>query len=178
MTLRPLNPRERLLVGAGAGLAFLALVYGWIVEPLALEWISLGKRIEVREMQLQRDRRLLARQDLLRAAYAERAETASPAAAGGLGGLLREVDRIRATAPQVLVRQLKPQPPREMEGFRLYGVELEVEGPLPALSRLVYELEKSPAGLRVARLRLDAGAEGGVEGRLVITRIDLGEAGG
>ena len=84
MTLRPLTRREGLLLGTAACLACLALAYGWIVEPLALEWIRLGRHIEVGEMRLQRDRRLLARQDRLQAAYAERA--ARPNAAEGQGG--------------------------------------------------------------------------------------------
>ena len=178
MTFRRLSRREQVLAGVAFVVVALGAIYTWGIGPVWERWTRLEAQIRVEEMRLLRDRRLLEQEETIRAEYAQDAQNlqADVTEEEVVGQLLQEVDRISsALGPQVRMRELKPQASVDRETYRVYSVELEAEGRLSELAQLVYELERSPAGLRVSRLQVGPTGEGEeLEGRLVVRRIVVG----
>ena len=175
---RSLSRREQILAGVAGALLLLSGVYTWGIEPLVSQWLQLREQIRVQELRLLRDRRILAQGEVIRTAYAQDAQDlqAGEAEEEAVGYLLQEVDRISGSlSGGVRVRGLKPQATQEKGAYRVCEVEVEAEGTLQQLARLIYKLERSPVGLRVSRLQLGPTGEGEeLEGRLVIARIVVG----
>lgn len=178
MTLRPLSSREQVLSAVGLVILCFAAVFSWGIEPMIERWRRLEGQILAQEMRLTLDRRILAQGKALRAQYARYLDSLQTQGSDEeeVGRLLQEVDRISGEmGTGVRMHGLRPRAPTDGGTYRLYGVEAETMGPLQDLCRLIYLLEQSPAGLRVARLQLGPAGRGGdeLEGRMVITKMIL-----
>ncbi|MFH1282904.1 MAG: type 4a pilus biogenesis protein PilO [bacterium] len=67
--------------------------------------------------------------------------------------LLKEIETL-ASKSKISLINIKPKPPKEMEFYKIYSVEIEGEGYLEQLVRFIYNLEQSKQLLKAEKLNI------------------------
>ena len=181
--MRLLKQRERVILVGGVVLVALVFVCLEGVVPMWARWSSLRHQTHILSQRLWQDRQLIAQDETIRATYAQDVRGAFLSGSGGdaAGMMLQAVDRIASqVGAEVRIRELRAHPAVDEDNYRILGVELEVEGNLMALGRLVHALEHAQEKFRVTRLQVRSlGVNDDVlEGRLVVTQLVVSLSGG
>ena len=68
--------------------------------------------------------------------------------------ILSEIENL-AKNSAVSLADMKPQPPKKIDFYKVYTIEVKAEGSMEALVNFIYQLNLSPQLLRVEKLRLN-----------------------
>lgn len=149
-----ISPRQRwLLIMAGVGLVLLVLDR-IIFTPLGHTWQAHGADIAGLRLSLANGRNTLAHEKQIRSAWADVQAGALPRdPAQAEQDLITAVDRWGRVSG-VELGSIKPQWKKGGARYSLLECRVDATGSLPALSRFLYELERSPLALRVEALEL------------------------
>lgn len=147
--------RQRwLLIVAAAGLVLLALDR-LVFTPLGRTWQAHRTEIVTLQQSIANGRTMLAQANEIRRAWVDMQSGALPKdAAQGEQELITAIDRW-GRASGIELGSIKPQWKRgATPRYSLLECRVDATGTLPALSRFIYELERSPLALRVDALEL------------------------
>ncbi|MCS7090225.1 MAG: GspMb/PilO family protein [Verrucomicrobiota bacterium] len=150
------NQRQKILAMVAAAVLGLLLVDQWVLTPLVRTWKARSERINQLRTRVTEGRLLLDRETTLRSRWQGMLTNLLPAEPSRAEAqLLTAVERW-AAASQVTITSVRPQW-RPQEG-NLVTLECRVDaaGSLPALVRLLYELERDPMAVKVDALELTA----------------------
>jgi Tfp pilus assembly protein PilO len=86
--------------------------------------------------------------------------------------ILGEIEALSRQSGIYLV-DMKPQAPKDIDFYKEYTVEIEVEGEMIPLTTFLHQLNTSPQLLRIKKLRLTSKEEGqtGLKSSMVITKV-------
>jgi len=145
-----------------------------IVSPIRGRFQRIDRSIKINEKQLAHDLRNVHQQDQIAeqydkyVKYVERSGSDEEEVAKILG----EIESLARQA-NIYLANMKPQTPKEIDFYKEYAVEIEVEGETEPLTTFLYQLNTSDQLLRVERLRLNSQKEGDkvLKASMLITRI-------
>ncbi|NOX97533.1 MAG: type 4a pilus biogenesis protein PilO [Nitrospirae bacterium] len=158
MILSNLSKRERCIFFISLAVVFLALSYNFLIEPLAQRWTKVNAEIVRKEMELERNLKIISEKKIVFEEYKKYAEQVKAKGSDEeeIATLLQEVETIAARTSVRLTNVDEPPPVKKTKFYKLYGVKIELEAPIGPLTKFIYQLEKSPQVLSVQQLRLSA----------------------
>lgn len=148
------SKKEKVLAAVFAFLLLFLCVDNWIIGPMATNLKSLNASVENAEQQLDKDRAIVARRDIIQAQF----NRLAPDGASGRGGTgsdwLRDIEK--AAMGSVVIRNITPLPGETRQSFMLEKVEIVCKGNLADLTKLIYDIQRGPRHPYVRRMRLKA----------------------
>ena len=169
-----LSRKERV----GLSFAFVFIIVAFfdrlIVSPIRSRVRQINQNIHISEKQLAHDLRNVRQKDQIEkqfekfVGFVERSGSDEEEVAKILG----EIESLSRQAGIYLV-DMKPQSPKDIDFYREYTIEIEVEGEILPLTQFLYQLNISPQLLRIKKLRLTSKEEGGtaLKSSMVITKV-------
>ena len=173
MLLAKLSQRERRILYFCLGLMLFAVAYNLLIAPLLNKWLGLNQEIYVNRNRIERNLGILAEREAIQAQYEKFADYIKRSGTNEeeIALLLQRIEA-KARECNVHISNIRPQPVQETQFYRKYSVEVQAEVKVEDLAKFIYELENSPFGLRIEKLRLSLKAEGLLsEGYMLIIRI-------
>lgn len=175
MILSNLSKREKHVLYLCLTVVLSALFYNFLIEPLAQRWIKVNEDILRKEMELERNLKVISEKETVLKNYKEYAGRVKAKGSDEeeIATLLREVETITAKTSVRLTKVNKPRPVKNMKFYKLYSLEVELEAPIGPLTEFIYQLEKSSHILKVEQLRLSAkgGQSSILRSQMLITKI-------
>lgn len=166
----PMSKRQRLLlIAAAVGLALLVLDRV-LFTPLGRAWQAQRTEIASLRQSIDNGRSVIARADQTRQRWAEMQTGALPKdPAQAEQDLITAFDRW-GRASGIELGSIRPQWKKGATArYSLLECRVDATGSLPALSRFLYELERSPLALRVDTLELASRDDNGQRLSLSLT---------
>jgi len=162
LSLDRLSWREKTLLGVSGIVIFLAVGHQVVVRPIVLRIQGLSRDIETMEAEVKAGDRVLAQKNEISNRFTMVREHVSQAMPGVDPGadMLSEIERIVTSCGANLLTR-KIQGVEKGEFFEEHAVKIDLEGTMPALMTLLYQLETSPQLLRVRRIDLTSTESGG-----------------
>jgi len=147
------KPRERALGVSTLVVGALCLFYRAAFVPAVERLDGIYQEIHIHLKQLAADRRMVAQREEVSRVYSRYAHLVQAVGSDEeeTSRLLGEVASLARLA-EVTVVNLKPRPMETAGLAKLYQVEVETESSLAGLARFLYDVERSPQLLSVARL--------------------------
>jgi len=146
--------RQQFLVMLTIAAAVLFVGVNFIIEPLGGWWSSRQKQIRELRAQLKDGQGLIKREDGLRKSWADMQANALPANTSvAESQLLKAVDEWSRNS-NADVTSLMPQWKSDSTNYLTLTCRVETSGDLGALTKFLYDLEKSPLALRLDALEL------------------------
>ena len=157
MRLAGLSKRERYILYVCIFVVASSLLYSFVVEPTARRWRDLGREILTQRAKLDKNLRVIAREESVRQEYERYAANVRQKGSDEeeMASLLREVETL-ARGSGVRITDIKPRPVKDMQFYKRYIIEVESEARMRELTRFIYRLQRSSQVLKVERLRLSA----------------------
>ena len=174
MKLAGLSKRERYILYICVTVIASSLLYNFVLEPAVRRWRSLGKEILVQRAKLEKNLKVIAREESARREYERYAGYIEQKGSDEeeMALLLREIEML-ASNSGVRITDIKPRPVKDMKFYKKYTIEVESESEIRSLTRFVYQLQKSKQLLKVQRLRLTTKGRGSpiLRSYMLITRV-------
>lgn len=170
----PMSKRQRLLlIVAAAGLGLLVLDRV-LFTPLGRAWLAQRAEIGALRQSIDNGRNVIARADQTRQRWAEMQAGALPRdPAQAEQDLITAFDRWGRTSG-IELGSIRPQWKKGVTPrYSLLECRVDATGSVAALSRFLYELERSPLALRVDTLELSARDDNGQRLALTLTVTGL-----
>jgi Tfp pilus assembly protein PilO len=162
----------------GLSLAFVFMIVAFfdrlIVSPIRGRVQQINQNIQISEKQLALDLRNVHQQDQIEkefekyVGFVERSGSDEEEVAKILG----EIEALSRQSEIYLV-DMKPQSPKDIDFYKEYNVEIEVEGEMIPFTKFLHQLNASPQLLRIKKLRLTSKEEGEkvLKSSMVITKV-------
>ncbi len=150
------NNRQQLL--AIIAIVALALLVGdrLVLTPLTRAWNSRAERITELKRQVNQGGLLLDRQNAIRTRWENmRTNTLPTEVSVAENQVLSAFDRWSRDS-RIGISSIKPQWRRNLDQYATLECRVDAFGTLPALTRFLYEVEKSPLGLKVETINITA----------------------
>ena len=174
MFISRLSSRERWGLYLGIMVIIGVVSYITVIEPIWTDWQALNEAIYTKERQLLKNLKILAQKEQIAKLYNKYAKNIrmKGSVEEETAVILREIENI-ARSSKTYITDIKPHKVKDMEFYKEYYVELEVEGKIANLAKFIYELQGSKQILKVRHLRLNAKAGGGdvLKGYMIVTKI-------
>ena len=176
MMLSGLSKRERYILYLCIAIVLGCLLYGFVLEPLALKWIKLNQKILSQKIRLEKNYRIIANKDIIKKEYQRYANYVKTVDSDEevIAALLQEIENLARNC-NVRINDIKPKEVKDLRFYKRFTIEIESEGQIEQLSKFIYQLQKSSQLLRVQRLHL--GARGTqkslLKSHMLITKISL-----
>lgn len=151
-----LSKKEKIGLSFALAVMGVAFIDRLIISPIRERFQRIDQAIKISEKQLGHDLRNVRLKDQIAAEYekyvkyVERSGSDEEEVAKVLG----EIESL-ARQSKVSLVDSKPQTPKEVEFYKEYTVEIEVEGDIISLITFLYYLNTSEQLLRVEKLRLN-----------------------
>ncbi len=156
--LHNITRRERTLAIATVSIASAALAYTFAIEPVVRQWNDLDKKIQDKEIVLQKYSRILRDRQAIEKTKAEyskyfEAKRLTPEEESAVA-----LSRIEKTARETNVRitNIKPLLYKPFSGYNKFTFRVVAESKLSELIRFIYNLQSSDQLLKVERMVLRA----------------------
>ena len=172
--LSRLSVREKFFMSVGLISILGILSYMYILEPLWGKWQTINKNIYLQERQLLKNIKIMAQKEMIAQLYEKHAQSLKMKGSveEETAVILSEIENV-ARKNSGHITDIKPHRVRDMEFYKEYAIELEVEGDIANLTKFIYDLGNSEQILRVRHLRLNAksGGENVLKAYMIVTKI-------
>ena len=177
--LKKLSQRERIIVYILAAIILCALLYNFLIEPLAKKWINLNSEINRTNVKLRKSISLLKDKADIDKEYAQYAEKLKPKESDEqeLTSILNELE-VLARRSNLKIVSMRPKPAKDEGYYRIFVVDIETESDMGSLMKFIYDIKNSPQLLKVNRLNLNTkSSQQGtlIRASMIISRISLAE---
>lgn len=143
-----LSKREKNIFITTAVIVLLASCYKFIFEPIYRKWGMLNNEILIKRVRLEKDLRLMQKQDRILQEY-----SACAAPGDGISKILSHIEK-EAFSSGINTANVKPGPAVQKGLYEEYIIELQIEGSLASIYRFASELIKSPLYLTLKKFDL------------------------
>ena len=171
-----ISKREKVLFTLVVLVIVVSLSYAFVVEPLYKKYQDLNQEIELKDVRLKRNNKLIKEHDAINAEFNKYSEQLKIKGSDEeeMASVLSEIEKIGQSA-QVYLSDVKPQPIKDRNFYRLLGVEIKFQASMETLTKFIYDLQKSPFLLRVKRLQVNSKGQGSslLEGTIQINKISI-----
>jgi len=176
MLNRELTSRERTLAIVTAALVSVSVLYLFALEPAAGRWREVSARLDAKEMELERSRRMAEAAGRIEGKFTGvfRSDLTVEEAVNGL------MDEVRSLAGAgVRITGVRPAPPSREPGFRIAKAQVEFEGTIEQATGLLYGIEKASGVLWIERCQLSPAGAGSnlLRGTAIVCKATAGRDG-
>src|SRR3989338_6023733 len=148
-----LSKKEK--IGLSLAFAFIAVAFfdRLIVSPIRNRIQQINRNIQVSEKQLAHDLRNVHQQDHIAeefkkyVGYVQRSGSDEEEVSKILG----EIESLSRQS-DIYLADMKPQTPKNIDFYKEYTIEIEVEGEMIPMMKFLYQLNTSPQLLRIKKL--------------------------
>ena len=177
MFINNFNKRERYLALATLSIVSIALVYLFIVDPIAARWKNLNSRIRSRVNMLEKDSMLAANQKTIESEYAKLSKQVKPAKSNDqeVAETLTFIENISKNDACFIVN-IKPIDIKDQGSYREILIDVTVEAPIGQLSKFLYDIENPRENLiDIKRFSISSkyGSTGVLKSTLLISKALL-----
>ena len=167
-----LAKKERIGLSIASLIVLLALADRLVVSPIRGVMGRLNREIEICEEELRRDIMSMNEKKAISKEYEKYTQYVTKAGSDEeeVAKILAEIEGI-ARKSNVNLVDITPQAPREIDFYREYAAEIEIEGETPAIVSFLYRLSNSTLLLRAQKLRINLKASGSVGAFVLVTKI-------
>jgi hypothetical protein len=151
--------RQQILAVAAIALVSLFLLDRLIVRPLTASWKARSERIAKLEKQINEGGAALKRADTIRNRWSEM-QTNTLSADNAERRLLEAFNRW-SRASNISISSIQPQWKRGDDEYMTLECHANASGPVNAMARFLYEIEKDPLALRIEAVEVQARDEAG-----------------
>ncbi len=169
-----LSPKEK--IGLSLALMFVAVASTdrLIISPVRAKFVRINQSIKISEKQLAHDLRNVHQQEEITAEFEKYVEYVSRTGSDEeeVARVLGEIESL-ARQSSIYLANMKPLTPKEVDFYKEYAVEIEVEADINLLTQFLHQLNTSVQLLRVEKLRLNSKKKGDktLKASMLITRI-------
>ena len=153
-----ITKREKTLGIITVGILIAALIYNFIIEPLAQRWSDLEKEIREKEAILRKHSRVLRNKNIIEKMHSEfteyfEAEKLTPEEENAKA--LSSIEKLARNA-RVRITNIKPLAARDFDAYAKYTFRVTTESRIGELTKFIYEMKSSQQLLKVERMVLRA----------------------
>ena len=144
MLIENLTKRERYIALAAISIALTALIYNFVIEPIAKRWIHLNDEIESRISIFRKDSKLLSMYKTLEADYTKFSKYAKSTKREEeeLAAILTEIETISRNN-SCLIASIKPLGTRKLPSYKEILIDATIEADIKQFSKFLYDIETS-----------------------------------
>ena len=167
-----LAKKERIGLFIASTVVLLAFADRLVVSPIRGVIRQLNREIEMREEELRRDIMSLNEKKAISKEYEKYTQYVTKAGSDEeeVAKILAEIEEI-ARKSNVNLVDITPQAPKEIDFYREYAAEIEIEGQTSSIVSFLYRLSNSTLLLRAQKLRINLKASGSVGAFVLVTKI-------
>jgi len=150
-----LSKRERTILYFCIAIGVVATLYVYIIEPKIKGWKLLCEQIRTKELKLERDLRIVARQQQLERKFAnikERLKTLSSNQRQA-GLWLRQLENL-AKETNIQISNIQPLSSEEYNFYKKSTVNLIAECDLSSLTKFLYKIQNLPQLINIETLQI------------------------
>lgn len=142
MFINNFNKRERDLAFATLSIVLIALVYVFIVDPIAVRWKDLNSQIRSKVNMLEKDSMTAANQKAIESEYAKLSKQGKPAKSKDqeVAETLTFIESISKNDACFIVN-IKPIDIKDAVSHKEILIDVTVEAPIAQLSKFLYDIE-------------------------------------
>ena len=142
MFINNFNKRERYLALAALSIVSIALVYLFIVDPIAARWKDLNSQIRSKVNMLEKDSRTAANRKTIEAEYAKLSKQGKPAKSKDqeVAETLTFIESVSKNDACFIVN-IKPVDIKDAASHKEILIDLTVEASTAQLSKFLYDIE-------------------------------------
>ena len=148
-----ISKKEKLGIALAGGIVLLAFLDRLIVAPIGFKFKKINAEIKANELQLAQGLRNLSQKDdiarqyqkyllYIKSNYSEGEEVAK---------LLEEIEDVGRNAG-ISITDIKPQPPKQVDVYRYYLIEIDAEGRMDTLMTFLHQLGSSKQLFRAGKV--------------------------
>lgn len=155
---RNITKRERLLAVSTISVAAIAVIYNFVIDPIAGQWNALDRKIIDREIVLKKYSRILgdkANIEKLRGRYAKYFEISRLTPEEESAVALSMIEKV-ARQTGVRITNIKPFSSKLFGNYNKFTFRVATESKLTELTKFIYDLQSSDQLLKVDRMVLTA----------------------
>ena len=147
-----ISKKEKLGLAVAVLIVLFAFLDRLIVAPIGLKFKRINSEIKMNEIQLAQSLRNLSRKDDIAREYQKYIQYIKSNYSDGdeVAKLLEEIENLGRNAG-ISITDIKPQPPREVNIYKYYLIEVEAEGRMEALMTFFHQLSVSKQLFRVSK---------------------------
>lgn len=172
-----LSKTERMGVIAAAIVVTLVLIDRLVITPIGDKIQRIDQEIKLSEKKLSRGLRNMNNKDLIESEYKKYKNYVKRTSASDEEDVANTLDEIETLARKcaVSLASIKPQSTKEVDFYKIYSIEIEVEGGMPQIMTFLYDLNNSKHLLRTVKLRIGLRERESsvVRASLLVTRISM-----
>ena len=142
MFINNFNKRERYLALATLSIVSIALVYVFIIDPIAAKWKDLNSHVRSKVSMLEKDSRLAANQKTIKSEYAKLSKQGGPAKSEDqeVAQTLTFIEGVSKNNACLIVN-IKPIDVKDEDSHKEILIDVTVEAPIAQLSKFLYDIE-------------------------------------
>ncbi len=177
MFINNFNKRERYLALATLSIVSIALVYVFMVDPIATRWKNLNSQIRSKVIMLEKDSVLAADQKTIESDYAKLSKQGKPAKSKDqeVAEMLTFIESVSKNDACFIVN-IKPIDIKDVVSYKEILVDVTVEAPIAQLSKFLYDIESPRENLiDIKRFSVSSkfGQTGVLKSTLLISKASL-----
>lgn len=167
-----LAKKERIGLFIASSIVLLAFTDRLVISPIRGMIGKLNSEIEMCEEELKRDIMSLNEKKAISNEYEKYTQYVTKAGSDEeeVAKILAEIEDL-ARKSEVNLVDITPQAPREIDFYREYAAEIEIEGKTASIVSFLYRLSNSTLLLRAQKLRINLKASGNVGAFILVTKI-------
>ncbi len=156
--LTAITKREKMLATLTVSITVIALIYNFIIEPLAKRWNSLDEEIREKAGLLRKHNRMLRNKEMIEELHSEytpyfQPEALTPEEDSAIA--LTSIEKLARKAG-VRITNIKPLAVKGLESYNKYTFRVATESTIGELTRFIYDLQSSGQLLKAERMVLRA----------------------
>jgi Tfp pilus assembly protein PilO len=142
MFINNFNKRERYLALATLSIVAIALVYLFIIDPIAARWNNLNSQILLKVNMLEKDSRAAANQKAIKSEYANLSKQGKPVKSKDqeVAETLTFIEGVSKNDSCFIV-SIKPIDIRDAASYKEILIDVTVEASIAQLSKFLYDIE-------------------------------------
>jgi len=169
-----LSKKEKIGLTFALGFLLVAGLDRLIISPIRAKFKKVDQAISISEKQLGHDLRNVHLKEQIEKEFEKYVEYVERSGSDEeeVAKILREIQSLTEQAGVYLV-DTKPQPPKKVDFYKEYSVEIETEGGIRELTTFLHQINVSPQLLRVEKLRINNKEEGNdtLKSSMLITKV-------
>ena len=151
--------------------------HAFLIKPMLTKWKKLDEKFASDKLKLEKSERLIAKKSSIAGDYKKAASAVRMTGSEEeeMGKFLTEIESL-ANSSSVHINEIKPLPTKQLELYRKFYADLEVEGEMVQISDFMQRVQNSPHLLAIDRLSLGSKqAEGSIllKCRIVISKVAI-----
>jgi len=154
-TFSKFSKREKTVLYFAIAFVAIAFLDRAVIGPIVSRTQTLNKEIAEKKAAIERDLKILAQKDTigLRMAAYRAFSVKETTPEEDTSALLKEVETL-ASKSSVYLIDMKPQEPKEEQGFKKYMVNVSCEAPFEKLIEFLYNIEGSKKVLKIEKFTI------------------------